>query len=84
MNKLVYFGLSKLELSKIVMQKSWYDRMKPKCEESKLCYGDIHGFIVYMKTDNILIDIAQDFEQKFDSWNYQLKILLLNGKKFFA
>ena len=81
MNKLVYLGLSKLELSKIVMQKSWYDRVKPKYQESNLCYGDIHGFTVYIKAEDILNGIAPDVKQKFDTWNYKLKIPLLKGKK---
>ena len=31
-NKLVYLGLSILELSKIIMYEFWYDYMKPKHE----------------------------------------------------
>ena len=30
MNKLVYLGLSILELSKMVMYKFWYEYVKPK------------------------------------------------------
>ena len=39
MNKLVYFRISILQLSKIVMHKFWYDYVKPKyLGKTKLCY----------------------------------------------
>ena len=48
MNKLVYLGLSTLELSKILMYEFWYDYLKPKYgEKAKLCYMDTDSFIVY-------------------------------------
>ena len=54
MNKTVYFGLSKLELSKILMYEFWYDYVKPKYgEKSKLYYMDTNSSVVYIKTDNI-------------------------------
>ena len=60
-NKPVYLGLSILELSKILMYEVWYDYVKPKYgEKSKLWYMDIRSFIVYIKTDDIYKDIAQD------------------------
>ena len=38
MNKPVFSGLSKLEISKILMHEFWYDYMKPKYgEKAKLC-----------------------------------------------
>ena len=41
MNKLVYLGLSILELSKTLMYEIWYDYVKPKYgEKVKLCYMD--------------------------------------------
>ena len=45
MNKLVYLGLSILELSKIVMYGLWYDYMKLKYgQKAKLCYKDTDSF----------------------------------------
>ena len=41
MNKLVFVGLSILELSKLLR---WYG------EQAKLCYMDTENFIVYIKT----------------------------------
>ena len=41
MNKLIYIGLSVLELNKVVMYEFWYDYMNPKSgEEAKCCYMD--------------------------------------------
>ena len=66
-NKLVYLGISILELSKILMYEFWHDYVKPKYgEKVKLCYIDSNGFIVYIKTDDIYKDIAEDIETKFD------------------
>ena len=54
LNKLVYLGLSTVELYKILMYEVWYDYLKPKHgEQSKLCYMDTGSFIVYVKPDDI-------------------------------
>ena len=46
MNKLVYLGLSMLDLTKTVMFGFWYNYVKPKHGESaKLCYMDADSFI---------------------------------------
>ena len=51
MNKLVYLGLSILELSKMLTFEFWYNYVKPKYgEKVKLCYMDTNSFIVYIKT----------------------------------
>ena len=67
-NKPVYLGLSILELKKIVTYEFWYNYVKPKhSEKAKLCYMDTDSFFVYIKTDGIYKDIAEDFETRFDS-----------------
>ena len=39
MNKLIYIGMSILEISKTIMYESWYDYIKPKYQDKvKLCY----------------------------------------------
>ena len=49
-NKLIYLGLSMLELSEILMYEFWYDYVKPKyVEKQKLCNMDTDNFIVYIK-----------------------------------
>ena len=73
MNKPVYFRLSILELSKILMYEVWYDYVKPKYgEKAKLCYMDTDSFIVYIKTYDIYKDIAEDVKTRFDTSNYEL------------
>ena len=71
MNKPVHLGLSILELSKILMYEFWYDYVKPKYgEKAKLCYMDTDSFIVYIKTDDIYKDIAEDVKTSFDTSSY--------------
>ena len=74
LNKPVYLGLSILELSKILMYEFWYDYAKPKLLKKQNC------FIVYIKTNDIYKDIAEDVEIRFDVSNYELEKLLPKGK----
>ena len=73
MNEPVYLGFSILELSKILMHEFWYDYVKPKYgKKAKYCYMDTDSFIVYVKTDDIDKDIAENVETRFDTSNYEL------------
>ena len=81
MNKLVYLGLYILELSKILIYEFWYDYVKLKYgKKAKLCYMDTDSFIVYIKTDYVYKDIAEDVETTFDTSNYELERSLSKGK----
>ena len=81
MNKPIYLRLSILELSKTLMYEFWYDYVKPKYgEKSKMCYMDTDSFTVYIKTDDICKDIAEDVETRFDTSNYELDRPLSKGK----
>ena len=63
------------------MHEFWYDYVKPKnCEKAKLRYIDKDSFIVYIKTDNLYKDIAEDVETRFDTSNYEFGRLLPNAK----
>ena len=63
----VHLGLSILELSKMLMYEFWYDYVKPKYgEKAKSCFMDTDSFIVYIKTNDIYNDIAEDVKTKFD------------------
>ena len=75
MNKPVYLKLLILELSKILTHEFWYDYSKPK-------YDDKTKFnsTAYIKTDNFYKDIAENFETRFDTSNYELDRPLLKGK----
>ena len=67
MNKSAYLRLSILELRKLSMYEFWYDYVKPKYgEKTKL------GFIVYIKTNDIYKDIAEDVESRFHTSNFEL------------
>ena len=64
------------------MYKFWYDYVKPKYgKKTKLCYKDTGSFIIYIKTDVIDKEIAEDVETRFDTSNYELDRLLPKGKK---
>ena len=81
MNIPVYLGLSILELSKILMYELWYDYIKPKYgKKAELCYMDTDSLIVYIKTDDIYEDIAENVETRFDTSNYELDRPLPKGK----
>ena len=59
MNKLVYLGLSILDISKTVMYEFWYYYMKPKYGDNvKLCYTDTDNFIMHIKK-KIFVKILQ-------------------------
>ena len=80
-NKPIYLGLSILEISKILMYEFWYDYMKPKYGDNvKLCYTDTDTFIMNTETEDFYEDIANDFEKKFDTSNYEVDTPLPTGK----
>ena len=63
MNKPVYLGLSILGLSEIIMYEFWYDCVKQKYgEQTKLRYLNTDRFIVYIKIEDIYVEIAKDIE----------------------
>ena len=81
MNKLIYLGLSILEISKSLMYEFWYDYMKPKYGDNiKLCYMDTDSFIMNIKTEDFYKDIANDVEKRFDTSNYEVNRPLPTGK----
>ena len=82
MNKSICLGISIVDLSKILIYDIWYDYVKPKCDEkAKLCFMDTDSSIVYIKTDHIYKDTAEDLETRFDTSNYELHRPLPKGKK---
>ena len=65
----------------MVMYEFWYEYVKTKYrEKAKLCYMDKGSFIVFIKTEDIYSDIAEDVEIKFDSLNYELDRPFFKGK----
>ena len=48
--------------------------MKPKYgEKAKLCYMDTGSVKVYIKIEDIYVDIVKDVETRFDTSNYELE-----------
>ena len=81
MNKPIYLGLLILEVSKILMYEFWYDYMKPKYDNNiKLCYMDTDSFIINIKTNDFYEDVANDFENRFDTSNSEVNRPLLMGR----
>ena len=81
MDKLIYLGLSKLDISKTLMYEFWYDHIKPKYVDNlKLCHMDTDSFIFYVKTDDFYEGIANDVEKRFDTSNYKMDRPLPTGK----
>ena len=81
MKKLIYLGLSILEISKIIMYVFWYDYAKKKYGDMiKLCYMDTDSLIMNIKTKDFYKDIAQDVEERFDTSNYDVDRPLPKGK----
>ena len=81
MNKPIYFRLSILEISKILMYEFWYDYMKPKYNDNvRLCYMGTDSFVMHIKTNDLYKDIASDIENKFDTSNYEVNRPLPTGK----
>ena len=69
MNKLIYLGLSILDLSKTIMYEFWYDYVKPKYGgNAKIFYVDTGNFIANVKAK----DITKNVETRFDTSNFEL------------
>ena len=71
MNKPVYLELSTLELSKTSMHVLvWLGKTKIWWKSKSLLYR-YRLFIVYIKADDIYVDITEDVETTFDTSNYE-------------
>ena len=67
MNKAFYFGLSILEISKIVIYEFWYNHIKRKYgKKAKLCFIETNSFRVNMRTEDFYIVIREDVEIRFN------------------
>ena len=72
-NKPVYLGLSILEIRKRLMYELWCDYIKPKYQNNaKLWYMNTDKFIIYIKTEDVYEDIANDVEKGFDTSSYEV------------
>ena len=54
------------------MYEFWYDYINPKYQDDvRLCYMDTNSFIIYIKTEDVYEDVADDVEKRFDTSNYE-------------
>ena len=73
--------MSVLDLIETLMCEFWDDYVKPKyVGNGKLCYIDTDSFIVHVKIDDINKDIAEDFETRSDTSNFELASPLAKKK----
>ena len=64
MNKLVYQGVSILDITKTLIYEFWNDYIKPKNQNNAtLCYMDTENFVVHIKSKNFYKDIADNAEK---------------------
>ena len=71
-NKPVYLGMSILDISKTLMYEYWYDYIKPKYQDNaKLCYIDTDSLVIYIITEDVYEDIANDVEKWCGTSNYE-------------
>ena len=71
MSKLIYLGMSILDISRTLKYESWYDYIKPKYQDrANLCYMDTGSFVILIKTEDSYEDIADVIEKWFDTSNY--------------
>ena len=70
MDKPIYLGFSALELSKLLMYETYYDKLQPYFgqENIKLHYMDCDSFILSIETQNIINDL-KNLEDLFDFSN---------------
>ena len=71
MNKLVYLGMSILDLSKTLMFDFHYKYIKPKYgKEAKLLFTDTDSFLYEIQTEDFYKDISGDVKDRFDTSDY--------------
>ena len=71
MSKLIYLGMSILDISRTLKYEFWYDYIKPKYQDrANLCYMDTGSFVILVKTEDSYEDIADVIEKWFDTSNY--------------
>ena len=70
-NKPVYYGMTIIYLSKILMFDFHYNYIKPKFgENAKLLFTDTDSLCYETQTDDFFKDISKHVDQKFDKSNY--------------
>ena len=81
MAKLIYLGFNVLELSKLSMYETYYDKLQPLLQEKiQLHSKDTDSFVLSVNTKDILKDL-KNLEDSFDFSNLNENIDLFSNKK---
>ena len=78
-NKLLYLGLSILNINKIVMHEFvmyeyWYNYVKTNYRKrAELWYTNRDSFIVHVKSEDIYADVPRDIKKRTDASNNESK-----------
>ena len=63
------------------MYQFWYDYIKRKYQKNaQLCHMDTGSFIIHIKMEIFLKDVADNVEKRFDTSNYEANRPLPTGK----
>ena len=66
MNTPMYFGLSILDMSKVVIYEYWCDCKKPKYrDKSEQCYTYTGSYAVHVKSEDVHADLTGDVKKRF-------------------
>ena len=81
MDKPIYLGFTVLELSKLLMYETYYDKLQPYFgqEKSQLHYMDTDSFVLSVNTKNIIKDL-KNLEDIFDFSNLDKNHKLFSNK----
>ena len=82
MDKPIYLGFSVLELSKLLMYETYYDKLQPYFGQEiiKLHYMDCDSFVLSIETQNIINNL-KNLEDLFDFSNLNKNHELFSNKK---
>ena len=81
MDKPIYLGFTVLELSKLLMYETYYDKLQPYFGQEKiqLHYMDCESFVLSIETENIINDL-KNLEYLFDFSNLDKNHELFSNK----
>ena len=81
MDKGIYLGLDVLELSKLHMYETYYDKLQPYFgqENNQLYYIDTDAFVLSVNTEDIIKDLKK-LEDMFDFSNLDERHELFSNK----
>ena len=79
MDKPKFIGSAVLELSKLLMYDTYYDKLQPFFGRERLHYMDCDSFVLSIKTQGIFIDLKY-LDYFFDFSNLHVNQVLFSNK----